>query len=59
VPGAKIETFCLPKGGLFFIMRIATQTPTLAPRLFIRRDENGEMFAAIAKAGALAGGPSE
>lgn len=55
-PGAKIETFCLPTGGLFFIMRIAIQTPAVAPRLFIRCDKNGQLFAAIAKAGSQAGG---
>ena len=55
LPGAKIETFCLPTGGFFFIMRIAIQTPAVAPRLFVRCDKNGQMFAAIAKAGAQAG----
>jgi hypothetical protein len=55
LPGAKIETFCLPTGGFFFIMRIAVQTPAVAPRLFVRCDKNGQMFAAIAKAGAQTG----
>jgi hypothetical protein len=59
LPGAKIETFCLPTGGLFFIMRIAIQTPAVAPRLFIRCDKNGQMFAAIAKAGAQAEGADQ
>jgi hypothetical protein len=58
-PGAKIETFCLPTGGLFFIMRIAIQTPTVSPRLFIRCDRDGEVFAAIAKAAPQAEGAEE
>ena len=59
MPGAKIETFCLPTGGLFFIMRIAVQTPAGVPRLFIRCDNDGEMVAAIAKAAAHAQGSGE
>lgn len=58
-PGGKIETFSLPTGGLLFIMRIASSTSNVAPRLFIRCDKNGEVFAAMAKTGALAGSPDE
>jgi len=58
-PGAKIETFCLPEGRRLFIMRIASAAPHAAPRLFVRCDANGEMFAAMAPAGALASGSDE
>jgi hypothetical protein len=58
-PGAKIEAFCLPTGGTFHIMRIASSAADVAPRLFIRCDENGEVFAAMAKAGTLAGSVGE
>jgi hypothetical protein len=53
-PGAKIETFCLPTGSMFFIMRIASPSADVGPRLFLRCDENGDVFAAMSKAGTLA-----
>jgi hypothetical protein len=57
VPGAQPDTFHLPGGALILIMRIASPGKVPSPRLFMRCEADGQMFAALEKAEQLTGRP--
>ena len=46
-PGAKPATVSLPGGAAIHVMRVAVAGPLIPPRLFVRCDEEGQIFAAI------------
>ena len=54
-PGITPVTVSLPSGSVFHVMCIAVAGPLLPPRLFVRCDEDGQIFVALDRTLAPAG----
>ena len=54
-PGAKPATVSLPGGGAIHVMCVAVSGPLIPPRIFVRCDEEGQVFVAIDRTLALTG----